>query len=117
MPDQDLATAMADLRERARAANIRRAGVLAGALEALAKGELPDAQRIEAREAAHRLAGSAGTFGFPGVTRPAQDLEELFADPLATTASAAAPAAIRLALIDAALATPLADGAEALGDS
>ena len=103
MADRALATMMAGMRERARASNLVRAQVLAYAVEALGAGQLQGAQRAQARDAAHSLAGSAGTFGFAAATQPAQDLEELFADPTVTTADAAAA---HLAAIQAALNEP-----------
>lgn len=83
----DLDDAMAGFRERARVSNGARAEVIARALQALLDGDLPEDMRLHARAAAHSLAGSAGTFGFPLASRLGRDLEALFetidADPQA----------------------------------
>ena len=74
----DLDDAMAGFRERARVSNGARAEVIARALQALLDGDLPEDMRLHARAAAHSLAGSAGTFGFPLASRLGRDLEALF---------------------------------------
>jgi chemotaxis protein histidine kinase CheA len=74
----DLDDAMADFLERARVSNGARAEVIARALQALLDGDLPEDMRLHARAAAHSLAGSAGTFGFPLASRLGRDLEALF---------------------------------------
>lgn len=73
----DLDAAMAGFRERARISNGARAEVIAQALQALLNGDLPEEMRLNARAAAHSLAGSAGTFGFPLASRLGRDLEAL----------------------------------------
>jgi diguanylate cyclase (GGDEF)-like protein len=60
---------------RARAATVERAA------EALAHDELSDEQRAEARAAAHRLAGSLGTFGLTTASEHAHRIEGLLARP------------------------------------
>lgn len=65
------------MRERARSRNLERVEVVAKAVEALAQGRLEENERAQAEQAAHSLAGSAGTFGFHEVTEPARDLEQL----------------------------------------
>lgn len=79
--------AMAGFRERARISNGARAEVIAQALQALLDGNLTEETRLIAHAAAHSLAGSAGTFGFPLASRLGRDLEALFdtvdADPQA----------------------------------
>jgi HPt (histidine-containing phosphotransfer) domain-containing protein len=51
------------------------------AAQALAAGDLPDAQRIEAHGAAHKLAGTLGTFGLHRGTDPAREAENILAEP------------------------------------
>lgn len=60
-----------------RPAAIARAREIGAAARALALGELPDAQRRAAEREAHKLAGSAGTFGFPEVSRLAREAEHI----------------------------------------
>lgn len=74
----ELDDAMAAFRERARVSNSGRAEVIAQALQALLDGVMTEEMRRDARAAAHSLAGSAGTFGFPVASRLGRDLEALF---------------------------------------
>ena len=64
----------------AHAVNLDRAARLADALAVAGGGRLDDAQRASATALAHQLVGSAGTFGFPGASQLAGDLERFFAD-------------------------------------
>jgi HPt (histidine-containing phosphotransfer) domain-containing protein len=48
----------------------------------LGEGTLGDAQRAQAARAAHQLAGSCGTFGYPEASRHAAALEEALAGSL-----------------------------------
>lgn len=54
------------------------------------QGILPGAERRRAREVAHALKGSAGTFGHPEVGTAAARLEELLGDDIAPDCDAAA---------------------------
>lgn len=56
---------------------LRRVGVVEDAVVALLLGDLADEARREAVRAAHKLAGSVGTFGFAEGSRIARDLEHL----------------------------------------
>jgi len=95
---------LAVIHERARDAFANNVATLEGAVGALAHGTLPEDQRREAEHAAHRLAGSAGTFGFPDATVLARELEESFAtdpNPAAARVLAVRVAALRRSLLDA----------------
>ncbi|MFP5204704.1 MAG: Hpt domain-containing protein [Acidobacteriota bacterium] len=82
------------LRERAR--------VLGAAAQAAAEGRLSEDLRRQALEAAHKLAGSLGTFGLERGTEWARTLETLYAEsrvkPGDAAALAEAAAAIRSAI-------------------
>ena len=70
----------------ARLANIRRAFLARSAeqlqaLEALASTRFTEATRAEVTASVHRLAGSAGTFGFRAVSRVAGELEDALRAP------------------------------------
>ena len=54
-----------------------RIAVLDRAAAAAAQGTLPDDLRVEARNSAHKLAGSLGMYGFDEGTRVARELEQL----------------------------------------
>jgi HPt (histidine-containing phosphotransfer) domain-containing protein len=64
----------------------QRAEVLAAAATEAAGGALSQALRADARSAAHKLAGTLGTFGLPRGTELARELELLYAsnDSIAT---------------------------------
>jgi HPt (histidine-containing phosphotransfer) domain-containing protein len=53
-----------------------RVATIEGAVGALAAGTLDDASRLDAVRAAHRLAGTAGTFGFGDASQHAAALEQ-----------------------------------------
>jgi HPt (histidine-containing phosphotransfer) domain-containing protein len=57
----------------------RRVGLLGAAARAAATGELSDDQREGAHAAAHKLAGTLGTFGLPHGTALARKAENLLA--------------------------------------
>lgn len=70
--------------QRAKRANLDRAKVLESALEAARHGTLDEDRRTSARIAAHQLAGSAGTFGYPRTSELSSRLGAFFrqgADP------------------------------------
>jgi HPt (histidine-containing phosphotransfer) domain-containing protein len=63
-----------------------RVGLVAAAASALAAGELTAEQRVQAHEAAHKLAGSLGTFGLHRGTELARRAELALAEePVAAT--------------------------------
>ncbi|HEY5821205.1 MAG TPA: Hpt domain-containing protein [Propionibacteriaceae bacterium] len=66
--------------DHARTVNLARAAGLGEALDDAAGGRLHDGRRRAAAELAHQLVGSAGTFGFAGVSDLAAQLERFFAD-------------------------------------
>lgn len=57
----------------------RRISVLDQAVSAMETGALTSQLRMEAHEAAHKLAGTLGTFGHPQGSRDAHALEDEFA--------------------------------------
>lgn len=95
--------ALTGMRARAMARNLARVEVLAAAVEALALGRLGEAERAQAEQAAHSLAGSAGTFGFAEVTKPARDLEQLLGRPPTGNGEPTAHARASVATLRAAL--------------
>ena len=58
-----------------------RVSVLAGAARALADGTLNGGQLAAAQAAAHKLAGTLGTFGLERGTELARELEGLYSQP------------------------------------
>lgn len=66
------------LGHRARTVNLSRAAGLSAALERAAAGQLGATERCAAADLAHQLVGSAGTFGFLGVSDLAGALQEFF---------------------------------------
>jgi len=64
--------------DHARTVNLTRAAGLSAALDRAETGQLPNAGRSAAAELAHQLLGSAGTFGFSGVSDLAAELERFF---------------------------------------
>jgi len=94
---------IAMIHEQARNSFAHSVATLEGAVGALARGTLPESQRRAAEDAAHRLAGSAGTFGFPDAGLLAGQLEESFAtgpDPAAARDFALRVAELRRILLD-----------------
>jgi HPt (histidine-containing phosphotransfer) domain-containing protein len=88
-PDRDSGDDVAENRLRAavesigghaRSANRARADRLSEALAEVAAGSREEAARQEATEIAHRLVGSAGTFGFPGASQLASEIERYFVE-------------------------------------
>ena len=70
-----------DLKRRARANNLAKLPEIETAVAALVEGLLEEAQRERAAFQAHKIAGSAGTFGLPVASERARDLELLFSPP------------------------------------
>jgi HPt (histidine-containing phosphotransfer) domain-containing protein len=77
-PEDPIQAVLAALAVSARRANLARSAVLADALEAVALGRLDEEQRAAATEAAHKLVGSAGTFGSRRASELAGSLERFF---------------------------------------
>jgi HPt (histidine-containing phosphotransfer) domain-containing protein len=77
------ATAQARLQaiyEHACASFARNLATIEAAVDDLRVGALDASGWLAARSAAHRLAGAAGTVGFPEATEPARHLEDAFTD-------------------------------------
>lgn len=73
---KDLAAALDKLWTQYWPLTQERLGVIRQAMEMRARDELEDGSRIEAASAAHKLAGSLGTFGIASGTRDARAIEE-----------------------------------------
>jgi HPt (histidine-containing phosphotransfer) domain-containing protein len=65
--------------DRARASLTLHLDTIDAAVSRLAQGALDENDRHAAERAAHRLAGAAGTVGYPDATAPARELEDAFA--------------------------------------
>lgn len=72
---------LAELWEQHRGPALERVDVIEEAISALLAGRLDAEACGAARAAAHKIRGSAGTYGFPRASELAAELEELFADP------------------------------------
>ncbi|MBX6773194.1 MAG: Hpt domain-containing protein, partial [Chloroflexi bacterium] len=79
VPRSAAAAAIGALWERYRDVNLQRVGVLEEAAAALRAGSLDPAQRQEAERAAHKLAGTVGTFGFTRGSETARTIEQMLA--------------------------------------
>ena len=77
----EYARMLAALWSRHRAGNLARVEVLEEASASARRGDLGAELRARAEQAAHQLAGSLGTFGFPEGTRLARVTEGLLAEP------------------------------------
>jgi HPt (histidine-containing phosphotransfer) domain-containing protein len=71
---------VADIADRARLRNLDRAVELADFVRAAEHGDLSPEDCVEAADVAHRLAGSAGTFGYLAATELARRIEQTFLD-------------------------------------
>ena len=74
---EGMAAGLAELWRRFHPTLVERVSTLEEAVVALLQGELGAGQRREAERAAHKLAGSMGTFGFPEASRHARSVELL----------------------------------------
>jgi HPt (histidine-containing phosphotransfer) domain-containing protein len=70
-----LEAAIRALWERERPEMMRRVAAVEIALTRLAADQLDQAERIAAQDAAHKIAGAAGTFGFAAASREARAVE------------------------------------------
>ena len=95
--EHELRMAMQALWDEARPRVLERIATLEDAVAALLAGGLGDAEREEARAAAHKLAGSLGTFGIEQGTVIARGLESAFeAEPAHADAPALAEQVLAL---------------------
>lgn len=72
--------ALAKVWERFRDSTLARVGTLEAAVLNLLQDTLSDEERAAAEREAHKLAGSAGTFGFPRSSRIAKEIEQRFSN-------------------------------------
>ncbi|HEU4811629.1 MAG TPA: diguanylate cyclase, partial [Nocardioides sp.] len=72
-------SSIAAIWDRVRPTVLEGVAVIEEAVVALLEGRLGEEERAAAERAAHKIAGSAGTFGFHRATGLARDLEALFA--------------------------------------
>src|SRR5689334_16013189 len=71
----DLNAAIADLWARQRPEMLRRVDIVEDAVASLLEAELRPEQQAEAESAAHKIAGSAGSFGFDQASEHAREIE------------------------------------------
>lgn len=76
--EQEISAAVAAVWERFKENNLGRVTVLDQAANALLEGKLGGELRRQAEREAHKLAGSAGTFGFAKGSRLAREIEYMF---------------------------------------
>lgn len=74
------AAALAKVWERFRDSTLARVGTLELAVIELLQGSLSEDTRAAAEREAHKLGGSAGTFGFPRSSRIAKEIEQRFSN-------------------------------------
>ena len=80
-PQEDrLRAAVESIGDHARSVNLDRAARLEQVLADIAADRADEGERQEATEVAHQLLGSAGTFGFPGASQLAGELERYFVE-------------------------------------
>jgi HPt (histidine-containing phosphotransfer) domain-containing protein len=79
-PEDRLRAAVESIGGHARSVNLARADHLDHVLADIAAGRADENERQQATELAHQLLGSAGTFGFPGASQLAGELERYFVE-------------------------------------
>jgi HPt (histidine-containing phosphotransfer) domain-containing protein len=79
-PSDRLSRVLSTITAQARRTNLTRTADLGAALDDAAGRGLDAAGWAAAERTAHQLAGSAGTFGFAGVSEIARSLERFFAE-------------------------------------
>ena len=79
-PEDRLRAAVESISGHARSVNLARAAHLDQVLADIAAGRTDEGERQRATESAHQLVGSAGTFGFPGASQLAGELERYFVE-------------------------------------
>lgn len=99
--------------ERSRKEIEARVDAIEGAAIALLDGPIEAAQRDDARREAHKLAGVAGTFGFPNSTTLAREAERI----LEATRTISPADVARLSAIANALRTELLERGRASADN
>ena len=75
----EIGSALAELWLEQRGTALERVAILEDAVAALASASLGDDEREAARAAAHKLRGSAGTYGFHRASELAGELEDMLA--------------------------------------
>ncbi|MFT4167441.1 MAG: Hpt domain-containing protein [Microlunatus sp.] len=100
-PTEPIEGLLATIAGQARRTNQGRIEQLRVALERASEDGLDRAGWAVAERTAHQLAGSAGTFGFAGVSERARQLEQLFADAVVATPDEARLAAAGVMLDEA----------------
>ena len=78
--DDELNAEIAALWQRWRGEMMRRVEVVATVVSALRDGDLDEQLRLEGESTAHKINGTAGSFGFPAASRAAHELELAFHD-------------------------------------
>ncbi|MGI9141455.1 MAG: response regulator [Gemmatimonadaceae bacterium] len=78
--EEKTASALDVIWERFRDPTLKRVDLLDDAVIALLENRLGEDQRVAAEREAHKLAGSAGTFGFPRSSRIAREIENKLAE-------------------------------------
>jgi HPt (histidine-containing phosphotransfer) domain-containing protein len=84
LPPDRLTRVLSTITEQARRTNLTRIADLGAALDGAVDRGLDAVGWADAERTAHQLAGSAGTFGFDGVSVFARSLERFCADAAAT---------------------------------
>jgi HPt (histidine-containing phosphotransfer) domain-containing protein len=79
-PEDRLRAAVESIGDHARSVNLARADHLDNVLADIAADRADEDDRQRATEVAHQLVGSAGTFGFPGASQLAGELERFFVE-------------------------------------
>lgn len=77
---EPMASLLSTIAVQARRTNLVRVAEIRSALDRAAANELDDVDWAAAERVAHQLAGSAGTFGFTGVSEQARYLERFLAE-------------------------------------
>lgn len=101
--DDELQQGAAELWARARVRALAAVTLIEEAVVALGEDGLDPSDRRDAERAAHRLAGSAGTFGFPRASQAARELERILGGTGRVPAEQLASATQEVAALRAAL--------------
>jgi diguanylate cyclase (GGDEF)-like protein len=116
-PEQDLALALSQLWTRRRDGFVERVECIEAAVADLVGGALEEPRRAEAEREAHKLAGALGTFGVPGGTDLARELEHALAADRVARASPVRLSELVLALAREVERGPAPVAAPAAGDT
>ena len=79
-PEDRLRAAVQSIVDHARSVNLNRAADLDQVLDDITAAQAGKGERQRAIDVAHQLVGSAGTFGFPGASQLAGELERYFVE-------------------------------------